>query len=181
MGDEGRVAKDGRGRSRKWGLETALVLPVRSHGGCVSRGGTRLSYALKMFPVAAEQGSAIRARVRGQGSKNLGTWIGAGWRGSGMWVSSANREGSNQNLEPESSPEVWWFRGCASTAGGMGSIPGQRIKILYAAQCSQKRRKQIETWMWGKEKNGPGRSKCERSLSLSQGMLWDSKCPRCRV
>ena len=62
-----------------------------SHGGCVSRGETRLSYALKIFPVAAEGGSAIRARVRGQGSKNLGTGIGAGWRGTGMWVSSANR------------------------------------------------------------------------------------------
>ena len=48
--DEGRVAKDGRGRSRKWGLETALVLPVRSHGGCVSRGGTETELCFEDVP-----------------------------------------------------------------------------------------------------------------------------------
>ena len=36
-------------------------------------------------------GKCNQARVRGQGSKNLGAWIGAGWWGTGMWVSSANR------------------------------------------------------------------------------------------
>ena len=29
--------------------------------------------------------------------------------------------------------EVQWLRLCASTAGGMGSIPGQGPKILHAA------------------------------------------------
>lgn len=41
-----------------------------------------------------------------------------------------------------------------------------------------KKRKQIETWMWGKEKDGPGRKKkCEKSLSLSQGETWGSRWP----
>ena len=33
---------------------------------------------------------------------------------------------------------VQWLRLCASTAGGTGSIPGQRAKILHAVQCGQK-------------------------------------------
>ena len=33
---------------------------------------------------------------------------------------------------------VQWLRLCASTAGGMGLIPGQGTKILHAAQHSQK-------------------------------------------
>lgn len=53
-----------------------------NHGGCVSRGQTRMRSALKISPVAAEGARAIRARVRGQGSKNLGTWIGVGWLGT---------------------------------------------------------------------------------------------------
>ena len=36
-----------------------------------------------------------------------------------------------------------WLRLCTSTAGGMGSIPGQGTKIPHSAWCSQK------------EKNGP--------------------------
>ena len=32
---------------------------------------------------------------------------------------------------------VWWLRYCASTAGGMGLIPGWGTKILQAAWCSQ--------------------------------------------
>ena len=39
-----------------------------SHGRCVSRGRTRLSYALKKSPVDTEGEKAIRAGVRGQGS-----------------------------------------------------------------------------------------------------------------
>ena len=53
---------------------------------------------------------------------------------------SKQDEGSTQNLEPESSREMLRFRGCASTAGGLGSIPGQGIKILYAAQRIQKKK-----------------------------------------
>ena len=30
-----------------------------------------------------------------------------------------------------------WLRLCASTVGGMGSIPGGGTKILHAAQCGQ--------------------------------------------
>ena len=33
---------------------------------------------------------------------------------------------------------VQWLGLQASTAGDMGSIPGQRTKILYATRCSQK-------------------------------------------
>ena len=33
---------------------------------------------------------------------------------------------------------VQWLRICASTAGGMGSIPRQEAKILHATRCSQK-------------------------------------------
>ena len=36
---------------------------------------------------------------------------------------------------------VQWLRICASTAGGMGSIPGWGTKIPHAAQSSQKQTK----------------------------------------
>ena len=36
---------------------------------------------------------------------------------------------------------------CASTAGGMGLIPGQGTKILHAAQCGQREKS-------GKKKKG---------------------------
>ena len=65
---------------------------------------------------------------------------------------SKQDEGSNQNLEPESSPEVEWFRGCASTAGGMGSVPGQGIKILYAAQRSHKKENKLKPGCGGKRR-----------------------------
>ena len=39
---------------------------------------------------------------------------------------------------------VQWLRVHASTAGGMGSIPGQGTKILHAAQCEKKRKKERE-------------------------------------
>ena len=51
-GDEGRVGRGQPGEEQEMGP-----------GGCVSRGGTRLSYTLKMFPVAAEWGSAIRPEL----------------------------------------------------------------------------------------------------------------------
>ena len=34
---------------------------------------------------------------------------------------------------------VQWLRLCAPKAGGMGSIPGWRTKILHAAWCNQKK------------------------------------------
>ena len=37
---------------------------------------------------------------------------------------------------------VQWLRLQASTAGGVGSIPGQKTKIPHAAQSSQKQNKQ---------------------------------------
>ena len=39
---------------------------------------------------------------------------------------------------------VQWLRLCASTAGGMGSIPGQGIKILHGLWCSQKTNQQTK-------------------------------------
>ena len=36
---------------------------------------------------------------------------------------------------------VHWLRLRASTAGAIGSIPAQGIKILHAAWCSQKKKK----------------------------------------
>ena len=33
---------------------------------------------------------------------------------------------------------VRWLRVCASTSGGMSSIPGQGTKIRHAARCDQK-------------------------------------------
>ena len=36
---------------------------------------------------------------------------------------------------------VQWLRLCASTARGMGSIPGHRTKILHATRCSQEGKK----------------------------------------
>lgn len=101
-------AKEEEEGDRRQGLpRTAGEEQEMGPGGCVSRGGTRLSYTLKMFPVAAERGSAIRARVRGQGSKNLGgldrSWL-VGYRDVGEL--SKQDEGSTQNLNLESSPQV---------------------------------------------------------------------------
>ena len=43
--------------------------------------------------------------------------------------------------------EFQWLRCHASTAGGIGSIPGQGTKIPHATQSSQKKkRKQISGW-----------------------------------
>ena len=39
-----------------------------------------------------------------------------------------------ENFPYRTSPVVQWVRLCASTTGGMGLIPGQRIKILQATQ-----------------------------------------------
>ena len=36
---------------------------------------------------------------------------------------------------------VQWLRLCASTTGGLGSIPGQGTKILHATSCNQKKKK----------------------------------------
>ena len=36
---------------------------------------------------------------------------------------------------------VQWLRLCASTARGVGSIPGRGTKIPYAARCDQKKKK----------------------------------------
>ena len=41
------------------------------------------------------------------------------------------------------SQAVQWLTFCASTAGGMGSIPGWGTKILHAARYSQKKKKVI--------------------------------------
>ena len=38
---------------------------------------------------------------------------------------------------------VQWLRLCASTARGMGSIPGWGTKILHALQCGQKKKKKM--------------------------------------
>ena len=35
-----------------------------------------------------------------------------------------------------------WLRFCASTAGGMGSVPGRGTKIFHAARHGQKKRKE---------------------------------------
>ena len=42
---------------------------------------------------------------------------------------------------PGTSLVVQWLRICTSTAGGIGSIPGQGTKILHAMQCSEKKKK----------------------------------------
>ena len=36
---------------------------------------------------------------------------------------------------------VQWLRICASTTGGLGSIPRKGTKISYAVQCSSKKKK----------------------------------------
>ena len=41
------------------------------------------------------------------------------------------------------SPVVQWLRLWASTAGGMGSIPGWGTKVPHAVQCGQKTKKLI--------------------------------------
>ena len=48
---------------------------------------------------------------------------------------------------------VHWLRLRASTAGAIGSIPAQGIKILHAAWCSQKKKKKKASDGWrGKER-----------------------------
>ena len=52
----------------------------------------------------------------------------------------------SKELSFRNSVVVQWLGPCASTAGGMGSIPGQGTKIPQAAWCGQrkkKRRKEI--------------------------------------
>ena len=51
------------------------------------------------------------------------------------------RHAANKNRVLGTSQTVQWFRLCATTAGGLGSIPGQGTKILDAAQCSQRQNK----------------------------------------
>ena len=46
----------------------------------------------------------------------------------------------NINIQQGTSLAVQWLRLCASTAGGMGSIPGQGTKIPHAVWCSQKKK-----------------------------------------
>ena len=41
---------------------------------------------------------------------------------------------------------VQWLRLCASSAGGMGSIPGQGTKIPHATQRGKKTEKNKEQW-----------------------------------
>ena len=36
---------------------------------------------------------------------------------------------------------VQWLKLCTSTAGGMGSIPGQGTKIPHTVRCGQKKKK----------------------------------------
>ena len=45
---------------------------------------------------------------------------------------------------------VQWLGLCASTAGGMGLIPGQGTEILQATQHGQKqkKKKEEEFWRW---------------------------------
>ena len=54
-------------------------------------------------------------------------------------------------LKEEFKEEMWWtslvvqwLRLCASTTGGLGSIPGQGTKILHATWCNQKIKKKAE-------------------------------------
>ena len=85
-------------------------------------------------------------REGGSGRRVSGEWVGAsaGWPGGGA--------GWTQSLIPWVFPELLpgerdvletflWLRLWASTARGMGLIPGQGIKIPHASQCSNKRKK----------------------------------------
>lgn len=46
-----------------------------------------------------------------------------------------------EDLHPENSLVVQWFTLHVSTAGGIGSVPGQGVKTPWAAWCSQKIKK----------------------------------------
>ena len=43
---------------------------------------------------------------------------------------------------------VQWLRLRASTAGGMGSIPGRGTEIPHAVQWGQKLKKKKKKWCW---------------------------------
>ena len=86
-----------------------------------------------------------------------------------MWVSSANRMKGVLKIWNLSLPA----RCCGSEAARPRQGAWVQSLVRELRSCMQhsvsKKRKQIETWMWGQEKDGPGRRKCEKSLSLSQG------------
>ena len=61
----------------------------------------------------------------------------------GVW-SLCSQEGDLRLIRktlPGTSLAVQWLRLCASTAGGMGSIPGWGTKIPHAAQYGQKEKR----------------------------------------
>ena len=49
---------------------------------------------------------------------------------------------------------------CASTAGDVGSIPGQGTKIPHAMSFSQKKKKASQVWLVGQTQSGT----CVRSV-----------------
>ena len=59
---------------------------------------------------------------------------------------------------------VWWLRLCISTAGGMGSIPGQRTKIPNATWCRQIKKKKKKMYV------------LRNQLHINQEMVWEKFC-----
>ena len=58
-----------------------------------------------------------------------------------MFNLTNDKRGANLKYTEGISLAVQWLGLLASTAGGMGSIPGWGTKVLHAAQCSQKNKK----------------------------------------
>ena len=76
---------------------------------------------------------------------------------------------------------VWWLRLYASTAGGVGSIPGPGAKILRASQHNQKKKKKKDLLCKRGGKGGKGQgvpvtllgNHTEKREEPSQTTPWD--------
>ena len=53
---------------------------------------------------------------------------------------------TQKHIHTRNSLAVWWLGLWASTAGGLGWIPGWETKILQATQCGQINKKRLRQW-----------------------------------
>ena len=68
---------------------------------------------------------------------------------------------------------VQWLRISASTAKGMGSIPGhQETKILYAVQCGQKKKKIIQAAKTTEQQRESSRKTAVVKIFCNKSQKW---------
>ena len=107
------------------------------------------------------------------------------WRiWSRFFLLTNNEKINKQKISKEcfyaSSLAVQWLRLYASTAGGMGSVPGQGTKIFQAARQGQKEKKKLDIKSW-KDKEETKcillskRSQSEKATLCMTATLWHSE------